>query len=264
MDNVQAFYNQNASSWSLDRGLYPLEDLLIKTFFPAAPVKILDIGCGAGRTTHELSKRGYAVIGIDISGNLLKAARQQSIGESFSMMDAVLLGFPPSTFDVVMFSFNGIDCIFPFEARLKVYKEIQRVIKPKGIFYYTSHNVIGQLIRYLRAVSWISLLGFLKAQIGNKHILNGYWEYGSPESRQTLFALGPYFELTQIKKMGWKLLAVCGTQKFKSEDYSCLLNYQCPDRQNNGDGHRRYFSMSEFFFNCTHIHYIGGVDQNGF
>jgi ubiquinone/menaquinone biosynthesis C-methylase UbiE len=263
MDNVQNYYNNNAISWSSDIGLYPLEELLINSFFPKAPAKILDIGCGSGRTTHELAKRGYSVVGIDISSNLLKIGRHRAVTESYGMMDAVLLGFPASSFDVVMFSFNGIDCIFPRKARLKVYDEIQRVAKPKGIFYYTSHNVVGQLTRYFRSVAWASFFNFLKSQIGNRHIINGYWEYGSAENKQTLFARGLYYEITQINNMNWKLLAVFGAQKFKSGEYSCLLNYQCPSGHESGVELRRNTSIGDIFLNCAHIHYIGNVNQNG-
>jgi 2-polyprenyl-3-methyl-5-hydroxy-6-metoxy-1,4-benzoquinol methylase len=34
--------------------------------------KILDIGCGTGRHSIELAKRGYTVTGVDLSDSLLK------------------------------------------------------------------------------------------------------------------------------------------------------------------------------------------------
>ena len=41
-------------------------------------LKILDIGCGTGRHTIELTKRGYAVTGIDLSDSLLKKGGRKS------------------------------------------------------------------------------------------------------------------------------------------------------------------------------------------
>lgn len=39
---------------------------------------ILDLGCGAGRHSIELSKRGFKVTGIDVSKILINKAKQRS------------------------------------------------------------------------------------------------------------------------------------------------------------------------------------------
>ena len=41
-------------------------------------LKILDIGCGTGRHSIELAKRGYKVIGVDLSESQLKRAREKA------------------------------------------------------------------------------------------------------------------------------------------------------------------------------------------
>jgi 2-polyprenyl-3-methyl-5-hydroxy-6-metoxy-1,4-benzoquinol methylase len=40
--------------------------------------KILDIGCGTGRHSIELTKRGYRVTGIDLSDSQLQRAREKA------------------------------------------------------------------------------------------------------------------------------------------------------------------------------------------
>jgi len=40
-------------------------------------VRIIDIGCGTGRHSIELAKRGYNVTGIDLSESLLERAREK-------------------------------------------------------------------------------------------------------------------------------------------------------------------------------------------
>jgi SAM-dependent methyltransferase len=44
----------------------------------AAPLRIADLGCGAGRHAIALSKRGHQVLALDWSGHLLREARKQS------------------------------------------------------------------------------------------------------------------------------------------------------------------------------------------
>jgi SAM-dependent methyltransferase len=38
--------------------------------------RILDIGCGSGRYTHELAARGGECVGIDFAGNMIELARE--------------------------------------------------------------------------------------------------------------------------------------------------------------------------------------------
>jgi SAM-dependent methyltransferase len=52
-------------------------DNLIQRFAPGAQ-SVLDLGCGTGRHAFEFAERGYAVLGVDRSGNMLKRAQEQS------------------------------------------------------------------------------------------------------------------------------------------------------------------------------------------
>ena len=101
---------------------------------------ILDLGCGAGRTTSWLKQKGYDVIGLDIAFNMVKQAHDHQVAIPFLTGDATHLGFRDNSFDVVIFSFNGIDYISPYIKRLAALKEIRRVLKKNGLFIFSSHN----------------------------------------------------------------------------------------------------------------------------
>jgi SAM-dependent methyltransferase len=51
-------------------------DRLIQRFAPGAH-SVLDLGCGTGRHAFEFAERGYAVLGVDRSSNMLKRAQEQ-------------------------------------------------------------------------------------------------------------------------------------------------------------------------------------------
>ncbi len=106
-------------------------------------MKILDLGCGAGRTTKILKNSGYDVIGVDINEKLINLARKKYGNIDFSIGDACNLGFADSSFDLVFFSFNGIDYIHPHSKRMAALREIGRVLKDGGLLIYSSHNALN-------------------------------------------------------------------------------------------------------------------------
>ena len=79
-------------------------------------VKILDVGCGTGRHSIELTKRGYAVKGIDLSESQLTLAREKAknynLNIDLSRHDARDLPFK-NEFDLAIMLCEGG---FPFYA----------------------------------------------------------------------------------------------------------------------------------------------------
>jgi len=73
-------------------------------------LKILDIGCGTGRHSIELAKRGYNLTGIDLSDSFLGKAKEKAkkleLNISFSKCDARQLSFS-SEFDVALMLCEG-------------------------------------------------------------------------------------------------------------------------------------------------------------
>ena len=125
-------------------GLWESEKMMIKKYFNPED-RILDIGCGAGRTTIGLYKLGYHLVeGLDLSKAMIVQARRISkeLNDdiSFSVGDAACLDYEDETFGAALFSFNGVMQIPGRENRIKVLKEIKRILKSKGYFLFTSHG----------------------------------------------------------------------------------------------------------------------------
>jgi len=101
---------------------------------------VLDIGIGGGRTTAYLLKLCKSYTGIDYSENFIKAVKKNHPSALCMVMDARdLSAFKTASFDVVNFSFNGIDYV-NYEGRKKIFSEIHRVVKPNGLFFFSTHN----------------------------------------------------------------------------------------------------------------------------
>lgn len=102
---------------------------------------VLDIGVGGGRTTGYLRGVARSYRAIDISEEMTRVCRTRHPGAEVSVGDArTLTGHTDAAYDLVLFSFNGIDYINHVE-RSQVLAAVYRVLRPGGAFVYSSHNL---------------------------------------------------------------------------------------------------------------------------
>jgi 2-polyprenyl-3-methyl-5-hydroxy-6-metoxy-1,4-benzoquinol methylase len=60
-------------------------DFIVKALDLPAGAKVLDLCCGQGRHSLELARRGFQVVGVDLSEALLYAARKRAESEGLSV-----------------------------------------------------------------------------------------------------------------------------------------------------------------------------------
>ena len=125
-------------------GLWESERRLMDRYVPRDGA-VLDIGCGAGRTTFGLYDTGYQhVTGYDLSTTMIAAARriarERALLVRFDVGDAASLPYADASFDGALFSSQGLMCIPGGERRLKVLREVRRVLRPGGHFLFTTHD----------------------------------------------------------------------------------------------------------------------------
>ena len=73
--------------------VYEYGENLIKLLNPQEDELILDLGCGTGQLTNEISKSGATVIGIDASENMINAAKEKYDKIDFYVKDAANFQF---------------------------------------------------------------------------------------------------------------------------------------------------------------------------
>jgi len=116
--------------------------------------RILDIGCGTGRHTLELTRRGYTVVGVDLSDSQLQAARKKASALNlhivFQKADARTLSFSHE-FDLAMMICEGA---FPLmetdEMNYEILESATRALKPKGKLVFTTLNGLFPLFHSVK------------------------------------------------------------------------------------------------------------------
>jgi SAM-dependent methyltransferase len=101
--------------------------------------RTLDLGCGEGRITRELRRRGHDVVGVDGSPTLVTAARDAEPG-AFLVADAARLPFNDASFDVAI-AYNVLMDLDDLDGGLT---EVARVLQPRGLFAVCVLHPMGE------------------------------------------------------------------------------------------------------------------------
>lgn len=121
-------------------------------YFKLQPSDILDLGCGTGHFTRELSRRypSAKVIGADLAEGMIDFCRARSNQEDYVCADALKLPFESNSFDFV-FSNLTIQWV---EELPQLFQELNRVLKPEGLLLFTT---LGPDTLYELKQSWAAV-----------------------------------------------------------------------------------------------------------
>lgn len=128
-----------------------------------APRRALDFGCGVGRITLPIAGRSEAVVGVDISENMLTEARRNS--EKFGLNNA---SFVKGDNDLTKVSgeFDFVHSFIVFqhiEPQIggEIFEKLVKMLTPGGVgvlhfTYFNNQNSLAQRIRFniYRDHSW--------------------------------------------------------------------------------------------------------------
>ena len=126
----QLFYNE-LDKKEFDRNI--LDEF--SSYFHSDSI-VLDAGCGpCGHTTSYLSKKGFNVIGIDISEKCIELAMEHNSDVHFEVGDFSELKYRNNYFDGIISYYSLIDTPKIFVKN--VLYEFKRVLKPGGVLLLT-------------------------------------------------------------------------------------------------------------------------------
>lgn len=136
--------------------------------------KILEVACGTGILTQEISRRyhGLNYTAIDYAQNMIEICQKKRIDVTFEIADATKLPYDSESFDIIIIA-NALH-IIPEPS--KVISEINRCLKNDGTIYAPNfltpstfkEKLILDIIRYFgynvhNEFSYDSYINFLKS-----------------------------------------------------------------------------------------------------
>ncbi len=153
------------------------------------PGMILDIGCGTGEQSLFLAKKGYRVLGMDISKEIIKSAgdriKEAELKDkvSFIIASAEALPFRDKSFDGLI-SIFGVFSHVPKASH--AFQEMHRVLKNGSRAVITVVNR-WNLTWWIKALFSGRMNWLIYALKNKEYIVDGLWTY--------------YFSKSELKKM---------------------------------------------------------------
>jgi len=220
-------------------------DFLEQEFNFDKSLKILDVGCGTGRHSIELTKRGYTVTGIDLSESQLARAKSKAEKEGlnidFQQQDARNLPFNAEYDVAIMLCEGGFPLMETDEMNYEILKNVSKSLKSNCKFIFTTLNGLFPIFHSIEeftaqsggegnAVYKNNSFDFmtfrdhnvteLEDDFGNKKVLESNERYYVPsEITWLLKSLG----FNKIDILGAKLGAFSRNDKLTNEDFEMLV-----------------------------------------
>lgn len=104
-------------------------------------MRVLELGCGTGEFTEDFARTGASVTAIDVSPELLAAARARGTAARFLIADATALPLGDASLDAVV----GSSILHHVELGPAV-AEMRRVLRPGGRACFTEPNLLNPQI----------------------------------------------------------------------------------------------------------------------
>lgn len=97
--------------------------------------KILDYGCGYGRTLNDLYLNGYKnLIGFDYANEMIERGKTEFPYLDLNLSSDNIIDYPSNSVDMVTL-FAVVTCIITDKPLKALIQEIKRVLKPTGYIY---------------------------------------------------------------------------------------------------------------------------------
>jgi SAM-dependent methyltransferase len=112
--------------------------------FPT-PGRLIDLGCGTGRLLVPFASRGFSVLGVDLSAEMLRVAGEKAAaaGVTVQRLQANIVeldGLRDGSFDFATCLFSTLGMVAGVTERRRAIRHVYRLLRPAGRFVLHVHN----------------------------------------------------------------------------------------------------------------------------
>jgi SAM-dependent methyltransferase len=109
------------------------------------PGRLIDLGCGTGRLLVPFARRGYWVLGVDLSAEMLRVAGEKADAAAVTVhrLRANLVELDcltEASFDYAACLFSTLGMVAGAAQRRRVVQHVYRLLRPGGTFVLHVHN----------------------------------------------------------------------------------------------------------------------------
>lgn len=144
------FYNGIAEQYDLIFPFSPPQKEFITSCIPENKIEydVLDIGCGTGNLTIALSPLFRSITGIDLEGEMIRAAKQKSTQPNFLCRNMLELSkdFSSASFDLIVSFGNTLVHLDGLSEVAEFFSQTRKVLKKGG-------KILLQIINYDRVLA---------------------------------------------------------------------------------------------------------------
>ena len=115
-----------------------VEDLLARIDF--RPKTVVDLACGTGNVSEEFARRGYEVVGVDLSADMIEVARKKVGGVDYFVQDMARLNLG-RRFDLAVSLFDSLNYITDVGALSDAIERVAEHVVDGGIFIFDINTI---------------------------------------------------------------------------------------------------------------------------
>ncbi len=112
---------------------------IVNEYFPEADF-LIDLACGTGSLSEELTLLGFNVLGVDISEEMLSIAEEKKINSRLSMQyvfgDMTSFSLQESRADVIVCMMDSLNHLESFEEIKKTFQNVYNNLTDGGLFIF--------------------------------------------------------------------------------------------------------------------------------